>query len=192
MTQDDAAFAVMGIVNVTPDSFSDGGQFMDPERAVAHALALEREGASILDVGGESTRPGARPVSAREELARVIPVIEGLRAAGVTATISVDTSKAVVAAAAIDAGAEIVNDVTALRGDPAMVGLIASRDGVRCVLTHMLGEPRTMQDDPRYGDVVAEVAAFSRRASARGRRPRHRRRARMAGPRDRVRQDGRS
>jgi dihydropteroate synthase len=160
LTQGHAAFAVMGIVNVTPDSFSDGGQFLDPERAVAHGCAMEREGASILDVGGESTRPGAQPVTAQAELARVIPVIEGLRAAGVTATISIDTSKAAVAAAAIDAGAEIVNDVTALRGDPAMAELIASRGDVRCVLTHMLGEPRTMQDDPRYTDVVAEVAAF--------------------------------
>jgi dihydropteroate synthase len=160
LTQGHAAFAVMGIVNVTPDSFSDGGRFLDPERAVAHGLALEREGASILDIGGESTRPGAQPVDTQEELARVIPVIEGLRAAGAAATISIDTSKAAVAAGAIDAGAEIVNDVTALRGDPAMAGLIASRDGVRCVLTHMLGEPRTMQDDPRYADVVSEVAAF--------------------------------
>ncbi len=160
MSEGHAAFAVMGIVNVTPDSFSDGGRFMVPERAVAHGLALEGEGASILDVGGESTRPGAVPVGVDEELARVIPVIEGLRDAGVAATISVDTSKAAVAAAAIDAGAEIVNDVTSLRGDEAMAGLIASRDGVRCVLTHMLGEPRTMQDDPRYADVVTEVAAF--------------------------------
>jgi dihydropteroate synthase len=160
LIEDHAAFAVMGIVNVTPDSFSDGGRFLDPERAVAHGVALEREGAAILDIAGESTRPGAQPVSPQDELARVIPVIEGLRAAGVTATISIDTSKAAVAAAAIDAGAEIVNDVTALRGDPAMADLIASRAGVRCVLTHMLGEPRTMQDDPRYGDVVAEVAAF--------------------------------
>ena len=160
MTDGRAAFVVMGIVNVTPDSFSDGGRFLDPERAVAHGVALEGEGAAILDIGGESTRPGAKPVSPQAELERVIPVIEGLRAAGVDAAISVDTSKAAVAAAAIEAGAEIVNDVTALRGDPEMAGLIASRDDVRCVLTHMLGKPRTMQDDPRYGDVVAEVAAF--------------------------------
>jgi dihydropteroate synthase len=154
-----AGFVVMGIVNVTPDSFSDGGRFLDADRAVAHGLALAREGAGILDIGGESTRPGAQPVSAAEELRRVIPVIGGLRAADATLTISVDTSKASVAAAALDAGAEIVNDVTALRGDPEMAGLIAAR-GARCVLTHMRGEPRTMQDDPRYEDVVAEVAAF--------------------------------
>jgi dihydropteroate synthase len=152
-------FRVMGILNVTPDSFSDGGHFTDVPRAVEHGLAMEREGASIIDVGGESTRPGAEPVSARDELERVVPVIEGLRAAGLEATISIDTSKAAVAEAALDAGAEIVNDVSALRADAAMGPLVAARN-VPCVLMHMLGEPRTMQRDPRYEDVVGEVRAF--------------------------------
>src|SRR5215216_3346239 len=147
----------MGVINVTPDSFSDGGLFLDAQAAVAHGERLATEGAAILDVGGESTRPGAEPVSAEEELRRVVPVIEGLREAG--AEISVDTSKATVAAAALEAGASIVNDVTALRGDGAMAALCAER-GATVVLMHMLGEPRTMQDDPRYGDVVAEVKAF--------------------------------
>jgi dihydropteroate synthase len=150
-------FSIMGVVNVTPDSFSDGGQFLDPAAAIAHALELVSEGAGILDVGGESTRPGAQPVAADEELRRVLPVIEGVRSAG--AAISVDTSKASVAAAAIDAGATIVNDVTALRGDPEMAGLVADR-GVECCLMHMLGTPRTMQRDPHYEDVVGEVKAF--------------------------------
>ena len=149
----------MGIVNVTPDSFSDGGSFLDAGAAVAHGLRLAAEGAGILDVGGESTRPGAEPVETHEELRRVIPVLEGLRDAGVGAEISIDTSKAAVAAAAIDAGASIVNDVTALRGDPDMAGVVAGA-GVRCCLMHMLGEPRTMQADPRYGDVVDDVRAF--------------------------------
>ena len=157
----DAGAQVMGILNVTPDSFSDGGRFLDARRAVEHGLALERQGAGIIDVGGESTRPGAQPVGAEEELRRVVPVILGLRAAGVRASLSIDTSKAAVAAAALDAGASLVNDVTALRGDSGMADLIAER-GVPCVLMHMLGEPRTMQDDPRYGDVVAEVGAFLR------------------------------
>jgi dihydropteroate synthase len=152
-------FQVMGILNATPDSFSDGGRFTDLPRAVEHGLAMEREGAAIIDVGGESTRPGAAPVSAQEELRRVIPVIESLRAAGVRATISIDTSKASVADAALDAGADLVNDVSALRADPAMAPLVAAR-GVPCVLMHMRGEPRTMQRDPRYADVVGEVTAF--------------------------------
>jgi dihydropteroate synthase len=156
-----AGFRVMGILNATPDSFSDGGRFTVPRRAVEHGLAMEREGASIIDVGGESTRPGAAPVSEREELERVIPVIEGLRSAGLGCTISIDTSKSRVAAAALDAGADLVNDVSALRADPAMAGLLADR-GAPCVLMHMLGEPRTMQRDPRYGDVVAEVGEFLR------------------------------
>ena len=159
MSDPGAAFQVMGILNVTPDSFSDGGRFLDARRAVEHGLALERQGAQIIDVGGESTRPGAEPVSESEELRRVIPVILGLRAAGARARVSIDTSKAAVAAAALDAGAGLVNDVTALRGDPAMAALIAER-GVDCVLMHMLGEPRTMQSDPRYADVVTEVGAF--------------------------------
>ena len=152
-------FAVMGVVNVTPDSFSDGGLYLDARAAIAHALGLEREGATVLDVGGESTRPGANPVPEEEELRRVMPVIEGLAVAGTQAQISIDTSKAVVAAAALGAGAALVNDVTALRSDPTMVDVVAAAE-VDCCLMHMLGEPRTMQQDPRYDDVVSEVKAF--------------------------------
>jgi len=147
----------MGVINVTPDSFSDGGEWLDATAAVEHGRALVADGAAILDVGGESTRPGAGPVDEAEELARVVPVLEAL--AGVQARLSIDTSKAAVAAAALDAGAAIVNDVTALRGDPEMAPLIAQR-GCDCCLMHMLGEPRTMQSDPRYDDVVADVKAF--------------------------------
>ena len=147
----------MGVVNVTPDSFSDGGAWLDPRAAIAHAIQLVEQGADILDVGGESTRPGAEPVSEAEELRRVVPVLDGL--AGVGARLSIDTSKAAVAAAALDAGATIVNDVTALRGDPEMAGLVAAR-GCDVCLMHMLGEPRTMQRDPHYDDVVAEVRDF--------------------------------
>ncbi len=152
-------FAVMGIVNVTPDSFSDGGLYLDPAAAIAHGLELESEGAAILDIGGESTRPGAMPVGADEELRRVVPVITGLRAAGTAAQISVDTSKAAVARAALEAGATLVNDVTALRGDPEMADVVAGAQA-DCCLMHMLGEPRTMQQDPRYDDVVDDVKAF--------------------------------
>jgi len=148
----------MGIVNVTPDSFSDGGLHDDADSAVAHGLLLAGEGAAILDIGGESTRPGSLPVPLDDELARVVPVIERL-AAATPALLSIDTTKAAVARAALDAGATMVNDVTALRGDPAMADLVAER-GCPVCLMHMLGEPRTMQDDPRYHDVVAEVAAF--------------------------------
>ena len=148
---------LMGVVNVTPDSFSDGGLYLDPEAAAAHGRELAAAGAEILDVGGESTRPGAEVVPAEEELRRVVPVIRGLRDLG--CRISVDTSKASVAEAALDAGAEIVNDVTALRGDPGMAAICAER-GAIVVLMHMLGGPRTMQDDPRYEDVVAEVKGF--------------------------------
>ncbi|HVY96009.1 MAG TPA: dihydropteroate synthase [Solirubrobacterales bacterium] len=148
---------IMGVVNVTPDSFSDGGLYLDPEAAIAHGRALVEQGAAILDVGGESTRPGAEPVTAEEELRRVAPVIEGLAGAGVP--ISVDTSKAVVAAAALECGATIVNDVTALRADPEMAPLCAQR-GANVVLMHMLGEPRTMQANPVYDDVVTEVRDF--------------------------------
>jgi dihydropteroate synthase len=148
---------LMGVVNVTPDSFSDGGLYLDPDAAIAHGEELARAGAAILDVGGESTRPGAEEVGVEEELRRVVPVIEGLAGGG--AEISVDTSKAAVAAAAIDAGAAIVNDVTALRGDPEMAALCAER-GVTVVLMHMLGSPRTMQENPVYEDVVDEVRAF--------------------------------
>jgi dihydropteroate synthase len=152
-------FAVMGIVNVTPDSFSDGGLYLDARAAIDHALALEDDGAEILDVGGESTRPGASPVAQAEELRRVIPVIEGLCAAGCRAQISIDTSKATVAAAALRVGATLVNDVTAFRGDPEMAEVVAG-SGADCCLMHMLGEPRTMQRDPHYDDVVSEVKAF--------------------------------
>ncbi len=148
---------VMGVVNVTPDSFSDGGAWLDPDAAIAHGRALVREGADILDIGGESTRPGADPVTEAEELRRVVPVLEGLAGAG--ARLSIDTSKAAVAAAALAAGATIVNDVTALRGDPGMAALVAAR-GCEVCLMHMLGEPRTMQRDPRYADVVDDVRAF--------------------------------
>jgi dihydropteroate synthase len=148
---------LMGVVNVTPDSFSDGGQFLDPAAAIEHGRQLVADGAGILDVGGESTRPGANPVPEDEELRRVQPVIAEL--AGDGAEVSIDTSKAAVAAAALDAGAAIVNDVTALRGDPEMAALCADR-GPTVVLMHMLGTPRTMQDEPRYGDVVDEVKAF--------------------------------
>jgi dihydropteroate synthase len=156
---DPPEFRLMGIVNVTPDSFSDGGLYLDPAAAIAHGLELEAEGAAILDIGGESTRPGAEPVSADVELGRVLPVIEGLIAAGVQAQISIDTSKASVAAQALRAGATLVNDVTALRGDGAMASVVAEA-GAECCLMHMLGEPRTMQRDPHYDDVVGEVKAF--------------------------------
>jgi dihydropteroate synthase len=148
---------LMGIVNVTPDSFSDGGLFLDADAAISHGRELAAEGADILDVGGESTRPGAEAVSAEDELARVEPVVAGLASDG--AQVSIDTSKAAVAAAALDAGAEIVNDVTALRADPELAALCADR-GCEVVLMHMLGDPRTMQDDPRYEDVVDDIKAF--------------------------------
>jgi dihydropteroate synthase len=154
-----ADFTVMGVVNVTPDSFSDGGLYADPGAAIAHGVELDAEGAEILDIGGESTRPGAEPVDVAAELGRVLPVIEGLGERSVSARISIDTSKAAVAARALDAGATLVNDVTALRGDSAMAGLVAER-GVDCCLMHMLGEPRTMQVDPRYDDVVSDIKAF--------------------------------
>jgi dihydropteroate synthase len=147
----------MGVVNVTPDSFSDGGEFLDPQAAIAHGRQLDSDGAHILDIGGESTRPGAEPVDADEELARVLPVIEGL--AGANARISIDTTKVEVARRAVEAGASIVNDVSAFRFDPALAELVAQLE-VDCCLMHMLGEPRTMQDDPRYDDVVADVKAF--------------------------------
>jgi dihydropteroate synthase len=144
---------------VTPDSFSDGGRFFDPADAVAHGLALEAEGAAILDVGGESTRPGADPVEADEESRRVVPVIEALVAAGVSARISVDTSKAEVTERALAAGATIVNDVTALRAAPVMAELTAAAEAELCLM-HMAGTPRTMQENPRYDDVVSEVKRF--------------------------------
>ena len=162
-------FEVMGIVNVTPDSFSDGGRYLDPGAAIGHGLELAAQGAAILDIGGESTRPGAEPVAVEEELRRVLPVIEGLAAAGGGGAggpgaagglrISIDTSKAEVAAAALDAGATMVNDVTALRAAPEIAGIVATRDAQLCLM-HMLGTPRTMQHDPRYDDVVADVKRF--------------------------------
>src|SRR4051794_22018399 len=147
----------MGVLNVTPDSFSDGGEWFDADAAVAHAHELVAEGAHLLDVGGESTRPYADPVPAVEEQRRVVPVVE--RVAGLGAQVSVDTSKLAVARAALDAGATYVNDVTAFRAAPELAGLVAER-GADCCLMHMLGEPRTMQDDPRYDDVVSDVKAF--------------------------------
>jgi dihydropteroate synthase len=151
---------VMGILNVTPDSFSDGGNFLDPEEAVAHALRMEREGAEIIDIGGESTRPGAEVVGADQELMRVIPVIRTLRARS-EVVISIDTSKASVAEEAVREGADIINDVTALLGDSRMAEVAARREaGV--VLMHMQGDPRTMQQNPHYQDVTAEVAEFLR------------------------------
>jgi dihydropteroate synthase len=149
----------MGVINVTPDSFSDGGAFEDAMAAVAHGRRLAAEGAGILDVGGESTRPGAEPVPAAEELRRVLPVLEGLAELALPVQISIDTMKLAVAEAAVDAGASYVNDVTAFRHDPELAGLVADR-GLDCCLMHMLGEPRTMQSDPRYEDVVSEVKAF--------------------------------
>jgi dihydropteroate synthase len=149
---------IMGVVNVTPDSFSDGGLFLDADAAVEHGLRLVAEGAHILDIGGESTRPGADPVGEDEELRRVVPVIERLAQDG-DARLSIDTTKVAVARAALEVGASLVNDVSALRFDPGMAGLVAE-SGARCCLMHMLGEPRTMQEDPRYDDVVSDVKAF--------------------------------
>ena len=154
----DARAAVMGIVNVTPDSFSDGGRFLDPDAAVAHGIELAEQGADVLDVGGESTRPGAAPVPADEELRRVVPVVERI-AAATTVPVSIDTTKAAVARAALDAGATIVNDVSAGRSDPEILGVTAEA-GAGYVVMHMQGEPRTMQADPRYDDVVTQVGDF--------------------------------
>jgi len=147
--------AVVGVVNVTPDSFSDGGHYLRPEAAVVLALAHVDEGAALVDVGGESTRPGSEGISAEEELRRIVPVLEGLQGLPV----SVDTSKAAVARHALELGAVMVNDVTALRGDPDLAGVVADAGAYLCLM-HMLGEPRTMQDDPRYDDVVSEVKFF--------------------------------
>jgi dihydropteroate synthase len=147
--------SVMGVVNVTPDSFSDGGVFLRPEAAVAEAYGMLQEGAAIVDIGGESTRPGAEGVSLEEELRRIEPVLRSLQGQPV----SIDTSKASVARQALEEGAVMVNDVTALRGDPEMAAVVADGDAYLCLM-HMLGEPRTMQDDPRYDDVVSEVVAF--------------------------------
>jgi dihydropteroate synthase len=148
--------SVMGVVNVTPDSFSDGGVNLDPADAVVSARRMLADGAAIVDVGGESTRPGAEGVSAEEELARVVPVLERLQG---EVPVSIDTSKAQVARMALSLGAELVNDVTALRGDPTLADVVAESGAYLCLM-HMQGEPRTMQADPRYDDVVSEVAAF--------------------------------
>ncbi|MGQ0566801.1 MAG: dihydropteroate synthase [Gemmobacter sp.] len=147
---------IMGILNVTPDSFSDGGRYLAPEAALAQGQRLAREGADMLDIGGESTRPGAATVPEDAEIARVVPVIAALRAEGTAAPISVDTRKAGVARAALAAGAGVVNDVSALTFDPAMAGVVAGAE-VPMVLMHAQGAPATMQDDPRYGDVVLDV-----------------------------------
>lgn len=153
-----AAPLLLGIVNVTPDSFSDGGRFADTAAAVEHGLHLVEQGADLLDIGGESTRPGSQPVALDEELARVLPVIRHL-AEQTTAPLSVDTNKAEVARQALESGAHIINDITALQGDPAMPEVVRSyRAGV--ILMHMQGTPATMQSNPRYTDVVAEVASF--------------------------------
>jgi len=156
---------IMGVLNVTPDSFSDGGKFFAAEKAIEHGLRMAAEGADIIDVGGESTRPGAESVAAEEELRRVIPVIEKLRAK-IEVPISIDTWKADVARAAIDAGAAIVNDVTGGRGDEGMLSLIAETKSA-FVIMHMQGIPRTMQNRPQYEDVVSEVADFFRQQYAR-------------------------
>jgi dihydropteroate synthase len=150
-------FSVMGVVNVTPDSFSDGGLYLDAEAAIGHGLRLAGEGAAILDVGGQSTRPGAEPVGTEVEMNRVVPVVA--RLAGEGLRVSIDTSKLEVARAALDAGATIVNDVAAFRFAPELAALVAERRAA-CVLIHMLGEPRTMQQDPQYEDVVSDVRAF--------------------------------
>ena len=153
----------MGVINVTPDSFSDGGRFVNSEAAVAHALRMVEEGAGVIDVGGESTRPGAQGVSADEEIRRVLPVIEAL-AARTKVPLSIDTSKPAVMTAAVRAGASMINDVRALREPGAIEA--AARTGAAICLMHMQGEPRTMQADPRYGDVVAEVRDFLRERTA--------------------------
>ncbi len=147
----------MGVVNVTPDSFSDGGRYLAPDAAIAHGIELATAGAAVIDVGGESTRPGAEPVDAQSERARVVPVVAGL-AAATDVPISIDTTKASVAAAAIAAGASVVNDVSAGTADPDMLAVVADA-GVGFVAMHMRGEPRTMQHDPQYADVVSEVVA---------------------------------
>jgi dihydropteroate synthase len=149
-------FLVMGVVNVTPDSFSDGGAYLDPAAAIEHGFELFDEGADLVDVGGESTRPGAEPVTAEEEIDRVARVIERLAPRG---TVSVDTTKLEVATAAVAAGATYVNDVSAFRFDPELAGFVADAE-LDCCLMHMQGEPRTMQDDPRYDDVVSEVKSY--------------------------------
>lgn len=155
---------LMGVLNVTPDSFSDGGEFFATEAALKHGLEMAQSGAAIIDVGGESTRPGAEPVSAHDEMERVLPVVRQL-AQSCAARISIDTSKAAVARAALEAGASIINDVTGGRGDPEMFG-VAAETGAGLIIMHMQGTPATMQLEPRYDDVVAEVADFFRQQFA--------------------------
>ena len=150
---------VVGILNVTPDSFSDGGHFLDPEAAAEHAAAMLDEGAEILDLGGESTRPGSDPVSQEEEIRRIVPVLERILAVRPGAVISVDTYRAGTATAALEAGARLINDVTALRGDPRMASVVKEA-ACPVILMHMQGEPKTMQRDPHYEDVVREVRDF--------------------------------
>jgi dihydropteroate synthase len=155
---------VVGILNVTPDSFSDGGDFVDPEAAAKRAAAMLDEGAGILDLGGESTRPGSDPVSQEEEIRRIVPVIQRTLAARPEAVISIDTYRAGTATAALEAGARLINDVTALRGDPGMTSVV-KEGACPVILMHMKGEPKTMQDEPHYEDVVREVTDFlARRA----------------------------
>lgn len=154
----DRPVLVMGVLNTAPDSFSDGGRFTDPEAAVAHGVRMQNEGADVVDVGGESTRPGAQPISTEEELSRVLPVVERL-VHELRVPLSVDTSKAQVAEAALERGVRIVNDPTALRGDPDMAQVVRKHDA-GLVVMHMLGTPATMQHEPRYEDVVREVCSF--------------------------------
>jgi dihydropteroate synthase len=151
--------SVMGVVNVTPDSFSDGGLYLDAAAAVERVGEMAREGARIVDVGGESTRPGSLGITVDEELRRILPVLEGVIGSDASVPLSVDTSKAEVARRALELGAVMVNDVTALRGDAALADVVAEHGAFLCLM-HMLGEPRTMQESPRYEDVVSEVAAF--------------------------------
>ena len=153
----------MGVLNVTPDSFSDGGKFLDPQQAVDHALEMERQGADLLDLGGESTRPGSTGTSAETELARIVPVLEGLRGL-LKIPISVDTRKAEVAEAAIVVGAEIINDVSGLKNDPR-IAQVAARHGVPLILMHMRGEPRTMQKAPFAREVMKDVTSGLRASS---------------------------
>lgn len=162
----DRKVVVMGILNITPDSFSDGGCFLNPEQALQQAQVLERAGADVIDIGGESSRPGAEPVTAAAEAERVLPIIRAVRAAGAI-PISIDTTKSEVAEQALAAGANIVNDISAL-GDPAMAEIVA-RTGAGLVLMHMRGEPRTMQDEPHYDDLLGEIAAFLADRAARAR-----------------------
>lgn len=162
LTLEESTPAIMGIVNTTPDSFSDGGLHLNPESAIVHALRLSEEGADMIDVGGESTRPGARPVGVDEELSRVMPVIEGIRARS-EVPISIDTSKSGVARRALEAGADMINDISAGRSDDGMYA-VAAETGVPICLMHMKGTPRTMQVAPAYDDLMGEITEYLRRA----------------------------